>query len=571
MVFLALFSNMFNYQSKIMIKKIYFAALLLAAPIVGAQSLAWGGRFGGDGEDVVLAMHTDASGNTYTTGYFTNTADFDITDGEYSLTTNADYNCFIQKTAPDGSLLWAKSMGGEFGDYGTKIATDSEGNVYLTGVFQDIADFDPGENEFLLTSAGSLDIFIVKLDSHGDLVWAKQFPGTEYEESNGIGVDSDDNVYISGYFYAELDFNPGEEEYLLTPSIGDGFLVKLDKDGEFLWAQQVGGEGFDLITGMQTMPNGDVYMSGNFEGTVDFDPSDGLIFLTADPDTMGIFVYHVNTYGEFLRATKVGQAVGAGYGLSVAADSAGNAYVTGYIGGEATFVTSAGTVTMTPTEFLNGYVAKVAPDGNVAWARHLSGTGVSTGYAVAVNSTDELLLSGYFNGTMTLDAISLVKENEGDTESFVTKLDGSGNFLWATHLGGINTVDRSAMSIDPSDNILLSSAFEGIVDLDPGIDVLTAETFGFRDNFLVKLNDDNLSVPEHQNQPKLSFYPNPVQNILSVSGLSATDETGYVLYDALGRIVKNGNLSTGTIDLSAMQSGLYHLSTGNRSYKIIKE
>lgn len=553
-----------------MIKKIYLAALLLAIPVANAQSLAWGGQFGGDGEDVVLAMHTDAQGNTYTTGYFTNTADFDLTDGEYLLTTNTDYNCFLQKTAPDGTLLWAKSMGSEFGDYGTKITTDTDGNVYLTGVFQDVADFDPGEGELLLTSAGSLDIFIVKLDAHGELVWAKQFAGTEYEESNGIGTDNDGNVYISGYFYAELDFDPSENEFLLTPEIGDGFLVKLDKDGNFLWAQQIGGEGFDLVTGMQTLPNGDVYLSGNFEGTVDFDPSDGLIFLTADPDTSGIFVYHVNTYGEFVHATKVGQAVGAGYGLSVAADSVGNAYVTGYIGGEATFITPAGTFVMTPTDFINGYVAKVASDGNLSWARHLSGTGVSNGYAVAVNSSDELLLSGYFNGTMTLGEINLTKENEGDTENYVTKLDGDGNFLWATHLGGINTVDRSAMSLDPDDNILISSAFEGIVDLDPGAETLTAETLGFRDNFLVKLRDNTLSVPEQPQKQSLSFYPNPVQNALYVSGLSAETKT-YVLYDALGRQVNNGIFNGAPIDMSGLQTGIYHLSVGGQSYKIIKE
>ena len=214
-----------------MIKNFYLSALLLAASFVGAQTLEWGGRFGGDGEDVVLAMHTDAAGNTYTTGYFTSTADFDIRNSEYLLTTNMDFEVFLQKTAPNGSLLWAKSMGGEFGDYGTKIATDASGNVYLTGVFQAEADFDPGEEQYLLTSAGSLDIFIMKLSANGDFIWAKQFPGTEYEESNGIGVDGEGNVYVSGYFYDELDFDPGDGEHLMTPASGDGFLVKLTKDG----------------------------------------------------------------------------------------------------------------------------------------------------------------------------------------------------------------------------------------------------------------------------------------------------------------------------------------------------
>jgi len=551
-----------------MIKKIYLATLLLTASLAGAQSLAWGGRLGGDGEDVVLAMHTDAAGNTYTTGYFTNTADFDITEGEYPLTTNSDFNCFLQKTAPNGTLLWARSMGGEFGDYGTKIATDTSGNVYLTGVFQSEADFDPGEGQFMLTSAGSLDIFVVKLNSGGEFVWAKNFPGTEYEESNGIGVDSDGNVYVSGYFYTELDFDPADGEYLLTPEVGDGFLAKLTKDGNFLWAQKIGGAGFDLATGMQVTPTGDVYVSGNFEGVVDFDGPDGLIYLTADPNTVGIFLYHADRFGDFVGATKVGQCDSAAYGLSVAVDSSGNAYVTGYMTGASTFLTSEGTVTMTPTDFINGYLARVNAEGGVDWAKHLSGTGVSTGYAVAVNSADEVLLNGYFNGTMTLGAISLTKENTGDTESYVAKINNHGGFVWAVQLGGINTVDRSAISIDPDDNILVSSAFEGAVDLDPGTETLAAESLGFRDSFLVKIGDDALSVPNYD-KPSLSFYPNPVKDVLHLSN-PPLGKTDYVLYDALGRAIKSGNLSDTQIDMSGLQAGLYHLSADGNSHKIIK-
>lgn len=552
-------------------KKFYLIALLLTTTFAGAQSLAWGGRFGGDGEDVVLAMHTDAAGNTYTTGYFTNTADFDITNAEYLLTTNMDFNCFVQKTAPDGTLLWAKSMGGEAGDYGTKITTDNDGNVLLTGVFQMEADFDPGDGEFLLTSAGSLDIFIVKLNPDGELIWAEQFPGLEYEESNGIGTDNAGNVYISGYFYSELDFDPGNDEFLLTPEIGDGFLVKLKPDGSFIWAQKFGGEGFELATGMQTLPNGEVYISGNFEGTVDFDPSDEVASITADTNTSGIFLYHVDSDGKFINVTKVGQAVNAGYGLSVAVDSAGNAYVCGYIGGIGTFETAEGSVTMPLTDFLNGYVARVNTDGSVAWARQLSGTGVSTAYAAAVNSAGDLLLSGYFNGTMSPGAISLTEESVGDTESFVTKIDRHGNFLWARQLGGINTVDRCAMSVDADDNILLASAFEVSVDLDPGDGTLLAEPMDFRDNFLVKLTDDALSVPEYNQTSNLSLYPNPVQNVLHVSGIAATDTAVYVLYDTLGRTVKSGKLASGLIDMSGLQAGLYHLSAGGHTYKIVKQ
>ncbi len=549
----------------------FTAVLLLTASLAGAQSLVWGGRFGGDGEDVILAMHTDALGNTYTTGYFTYTADFDLTDAEYLLTTNIDFEIFLQKTAPDGSLIWAKSMGGEFGDYGTKITTDSSGNVYLTGVFQDTADFDPGDAEFLLTATGSLDIFIVKLNADGQFMWAKHFEGPDYEESNGIGIDSQDNIYLSGYFYAELDFDPSDATHAITPAGGDGFLVKLTKDGGFVWVKAIGGSDFDLVTGMHTRPDGHTFLSGNFRETAEFDTPDGLVTLSADDGFDGIFVCHADQNGQFLKATKVAQVENGGYGLSVATDSQGNAFVTGYLNGEGTFETEEGTVTMTPTDFINGYIAKIFPNGTLAWARHLQGTGVTTGYAIAVNSHDDVFVSGYFNGTMNLGDVVLTEQSALDTESFAAKLHTDGQFVWAAQLGGINTVDRAAMSIDPQDNILLGSAFEGTVDLDPGAAALTAASVDFRDVFLVKLSDHSLAVATHENPGALSFHPNPVRDRLYVTANEASVPTDFILFDHLGRAVQNGEFQSGSIDLSGLHTGVYHLRTGGQCYKIIKQ
>lgn len=555
-------------------KNIYMTTvLLLSAAWASAQSLLWNGKFGGDGEDVVLAMHTDASGNTYTTGYFTNSCDFDITSGEYFLNTNPEFECFVQKTDPNGNLLWAKAMGGEAGDYGTKITTDAAGNVYLTGVFQLTADFDPSDGEYLLTATGSLDIFILKLDPDGNFVWARHFEGTEYEESNGIGVDTAGNLYVSGYFYNELDFDPSDGEYFLTPGFGDGFLAKLTTDGDFQWAQKFGGPDFELATGMKTMPNGEVYISGNFEGTVDFDPTDEEAILTADPGTGGIYLYHVNSDGGLIKAIKIAQVANGGYGLSIDVDSQGSAYVTGYLGGNGIFYTTGSETLMPLTEYINGYVVKVAADGSVAWAKHLKSTMVSNGYAVAANANNEVFISGYFNGTLQFDGIELTESSDGDTESYAAKLSTDGNFMWAVQYGGINTVDRSAMSLDADGNILLASAFEVTADINPEpTGITTVETSGFRDSFLIKLADEVLSVPEHAANNSITVYPNPAKDKLYITADASMEGKNYILYDIAGRQVLQGQLATGqAIDLGALQAGLYHLSLEGKTSKIIKE
>jgi len=115
-----------------------------------SQTYEWGGRFGGIGEAVVKKMHVDDEGASYTTGYFTDTADFDISADEQILTSNGFYDLFVQKTNAQGDLMWAVSVGSPFFDYGTGITADDQGNVYITGYFDETTDFDPGPDEFML-------------------------------------------------------------------------------------------------------------------------------------------------------------------------------------------------------------------------------------------------------------------------------------------------------------------------------------------------------------------------------------------------------------------------------------
>jgi hypothetical protein len=560
-----------------MIRKNYFSYLLilLCGAVASAQTFEWGGRFGGDGEDVVLAMHADTHGNIYTTGYFTLNCDFDISDNTSTITTGVEFDCFIQKTASDGTFLWARSIGGASGDNGTKITTDADGNVYVTGVFQGTADFDPGANEFLLTSAGNLDIFVVKLAENGNFVWARSFSGTEYEESNGIGVDNDGNVYISGYFYDPLDFDPGANEFMMSPAgFGDGFVVKLTPEGNFTWAKKFGGGDFDLATGMKVTPGGDVYISGNFAAVADFDPSETETFnLTAGANANGMFLLHLKSDGDFIKAVKLGESVGEGYGYAVDVDNAGNAYVTGYFGGATTITTVAGPVAMNPTTSYNSYVAKIAADGTVTWAKQLTSTSMSISYAVAVNSLNEVVLTGYFNGTMTLGSASLTENTENDSQCFVAKLDTNGNFMWAQQFGGINFMDRCAITLDSNDNIYLSGAFETTADINPHPaqeDVVTSA--GFRDNYLIKMSNAILSNPDHEINNTVSLYPNPASNYITIKLPESSDVKEYSIYDMAGRKVMTGTIENElNINISELSNGVYNVLLGNDSYKLIKE
>ncbi|MBT6372369.1 MAG: hypothetical protein HOJ86_06840, partial [Acidimicrobiaceae bacterium] len=147
--------------------------------VSGAPAGAWSSDdgavavFGGTNADYGYSVAVDSSGNVYTTGYFNGTVDFDPGAGTANLTSNGYKDVFVSKLDSSGNYVWAKNFGGTGNDMGYSVAVDSSGNVYTTGYFTGTVDFDPGAGTTNLVPNGSSDAFVSKLDSSGDLVWAK--------------------------------------------------------------------------------------------------------------------------------------------------------------------------------------------------------------------------------------------------------------------------------------------------------------------------------------------------------------------------------------------------------------
>src|SRR5690606_35729190 len=136
------------------------------------------------------------------------------------------------KLNSSGDFVWAKQMGGSdiAGDYSYGIFVDASGNVYTTGFFNGTVDFDPGAGISNLTAVSS-DVFVSKLTSAGDFVWAKQISGPNGEQGEDIAVDENGNVFVMGTFYSTADFNPGAAVYTLNAVGGmyqDNFILKLN-------------------------------------------------------------------------------------------------------------------------------------------------------------------------------------------------------------------------------------------------------------------------------------------------------------------------------------------------------
>ncbi|WRH67602.1 MAG: SBBP repeat-containing protein [Planktothrix sp. GU0601_MAG3] len=226
----------------------------------------WAKSLGGSKDDFTNSLSADSAGNVYITGSFDST-DFDPGTGK-NLPNRGRSDVFVAKLNSDGNPIWAKSLGGSKDDFTNSISADSAGNVYITGSF-DSTDFDPGTGKNL-PNRGRSDVFVAKLNSDGNPIWAKSLGGSKDDFTNSISADSAGNVYITGSFDS-IDFDPGTGTNLPNRGRSDIFVVKLNSDGNPIWAKSLGGSKDDFTNSISADSAGNVYITGSFDST-DFDP-----------------------------------------------------------------------------------------------------------------------------------------------------------------------------------------------------------------------------------------------------------------------------------------------------------
>lgn len=399
---------------------------IFVSKLSASGDILWAKRMGGANIDIGRAIGVDNSGNVYTTGNFSGTADFDPGAAVVNLTSTGINDIFISKLDTDGNFLWVKKIGGSSIDIGRAIHLDALGNIYLTGSFDGTVDFDPGPGVFNLVSAGGNDIFVLKLDATGAFVWAKQMGGSSADIGWGITVDKIGDVYTVGYFQGTADFDPSLTETFNLTSAGlvDVFVSKLSASGDFQWAVKMGGTGSDIgySISIDTLKNS--YITGSFSGTADFDPS-----LT-----------------------------------------------------ETFNLTSAGGTDI--------FILKLDAEGAFSWAKQVGGTGNDIGYSLDRDRLGNIYTTGLFRSTVDFDpgASTTNLVSNGGEDAFVLKLDSLGNFVWVGQTGGVNDDVGNSIRVNTPGNIYTTGSFSATADFDPsGENVVTLSSAGGSDIFVRKL------------------------------------------------------------------------------------
>ena len=236
-------------------------------------NLLWYKTFGAGGDDSVYAVAVDSQGNAIVAGAFHGAVDF----GGTTLTSSRfasgafSYDAFLAKYDPSGNLLWVKQYGGTFDDLAqSPVAVDSSDNILMGVRFQSQpADFGSGFSFSAAGSSGKYDIAIVKVNSSGTTVWAKQWGGTDDDLPSAIAVDSTGNVYVCGVFWGTTNIGGGNKT---SNGAADMFVAKYSgSDGSHLWSKTFGGVNNDNMSGIAIDPTtGNVLVTGGYAGTIDF-------------------------------------------------------------------------------------------------------------------------------------------------------------------------------------------------------------------------------------------------------------------------------------------------------------
>ncbi|MNK00913.1 Beta-propeller repeat protein [compost metagenome] len=525
------------------------------------EDVTWATCIGGEpSEKKSRATATDSNGNIYITGYFDKTIIF----GDIVLTSSSFSNIYLAKYNSSGTVMWAKSFNsGETIDNGFSVATDTVGNIYMSGSFN-------GPNLVLgsitLTqSSGFSSHFVAKMDSDGNAIWGRiisSFSGSLAEKNNDITVDSNGAVIMAGNYRGNCKINNNE---ISSQGVGS-YIIKYDTEGNLLWYKYP--TGITTIRAVAIDNSDNIYFTGENISTMSLGSNNftsGGVF-TGKYDAAGNLAWLKQGIRDF-------SVMGSGLVCSfdINADAAGNSVITGSYSGSISF----GEYTFTePVQQLvppvnSSFIVKYDNSGNVIWAKKATAkplldmnTHVSATKAQFDNNNN-IYICGYANTEITLDNIILTQGNDLNSKMYIARYNSQGIVDWATIVtpSRFFTTENYLGLIFENNNLILSGMCYNNT-------TIGNNTFTEGGIFIAKISAPVLSNLDFEKNNSITIYPNPAKNDITINSIN--DFNTVNIYNTMGQLVKsfsNINKSYYNSDISELQSGYYIIETVSEKNK----
>jgi hypothetical protein len=390
---------------------------------------------------------------------------------------------------PTTGRINVATFGGTGIDRAQSMVVDAAGNIYTTGHFSNTVDFDPSVGTFNLTSAGGLDVFVTKQNSQGELLWAVRAGGPQDIQASSIAVDATGNVYVTGYFLGTADFDPRPSDIEnLTAAQADVFVWKLSPAGAVVWAKRAGGSGFDSGSSLALDSAGDVYVTGQFIGTAEFNFGGVPSPLISDGAAADVFLWKLDSAGV-IRVIRQYGGPENDVGADIAIDAAGSVYLTGYFTGTVDFNPTGAAVNLTSNSAAGDVFVLKLSNFVTQWAKRAGGSSFDDGDSIDVDSTGNVYVTGNFQGPadFTSNGNPVTLTSAGQDEVFVWKLDSAGAGVWAKSAGSAGGDVGRSVVVDSSGNVYVTGIFTGTADFDRDGNSANLTAVGF-DVFVWKLS-----------------------------------------------------------------------------------
>ena len=467
---------------------LFFCCSLIGAA-VGAQGFEWAARVGGGGWESGRGLALDDEGHVYLTGDFEQSVVFGAGADAVTLTATGARDIFFAKYAPEGQLLWVRRIGGPNLDFCQAIATGNDGSVFIAGFFEGSVDFDPGPGEAILNSAGDVDIFWAKYTPQGEYVWAYRIGNDDVNVANGLALGPDGGLYICGFFYGSMDFDPNPQAQALRASNGssDIFLAKYEQSsGALLWARSMGGVNIEEAVAVRVDGVGSVLLGGNYNGAFDFDPNGGGVTLPTYGQ-QDIFFAKFLPDGNLLWARGVGSPFGNDGLRDVAYDAQNNILICGFYRDQMDVNPLLGIQNLTHVALTDAFVAKYTPAGILSWAKGLSSVGANEAWTVHADEADNVHVGGFFSASTDFNpgGTPAALASAGKQDGFMARYSAQGAHIWSGALRGADDIAAFG-SLWAGGSFYLTGRFRGLADFDPGPESYELNSEGNFDLFLAK-------------------------------------------------------------------------------------
>jgi hypothetical protein len=461
---------------------------------------------------------------------------------------------FLVKYDESGNVLWTRSAQGDHDDESFGICSDANGNCYITGgYYSTTLTFDT----ITLTNSsfGHHNFFLVKYDSSGNVLWARNAGGNSDDRGNGISMDAAGNLFITGCFYSnQITF--GNTSTLFKVGKYDIFIVKYDQSGNAIWAKSAGANNDEIAFAISTEANGNSYITGFFYSpSLTFGSS---VLTNANGGTGDVFIAKYDSSGNALWAKSAGGNT-EDYGFSIGSDANGNAYVSGNFSSPSiTF----GATTLTNGGTENFFIAKYDSSGNVDWANGGGATLINWILSAVTDATGNSFVTGVFSGpSITIGTTTLTNVNpvNGNYDIFLAKYDSWGNVSWAKSAGGTSTDWGKGICLDATGNTYLTGYFfsDSVVF---GNDALkNFNTSLYADFYVAKLGNTTSMWEANSFSGTLNIFPNPGNGHIKISSSEIIDEIE--IRNISGQVVLKSQPNEKYASFQLFNSGIYFVTT----------